>query len=217
MNRVNTLAALLGSATAAIGVLSLASPANAVNWKLNNVGVSGDSTKTFTDISFVPVITAGKFGAGSVVTGSFDFDGTTVTNSTISTKIKLAASTGFPADVIVNYDIFTPVISSGTLSAINFGVSGATAGFQNSLTLDFAPGLTAAGGKATVTGGLYQYSFVSQPGASLTTYTLSGNIAPNGSATAVPWETDSLPLIGSTILFGAALQVKRKLASNKKK
>ena len=35
-------------------------------------------------------------------------------------------------------------------------------------------------------------------------------------ATAVPWETDTLPLIGSTVLFGFALWGKQKLAKSQK-
>ncbi len=38
---------------------------------------------------------------------------------------------------------------------------------------------------------------------------VTNNLAP---ATAVPWETDALPVIGSTVLFGAGLWAKRKFA-----
>jgi len=42
----------------------------------------------------------------------------------------------------------------------------------------------------------------------------NGNIVTNSlaPATAVPWETDALPVIGSTVLFGAGLWAKRKFA-----
>jgi hypothetical protein len=41
----------------------------------------------------------------------------------------------------------------------------------------------------------------------------SGTIVTNSlAATPVPWETDALPVIGSTILFGAGLWAKRKFA-----
>jgi hypothetical protein len=36
-------------------------------------------------------------------------------------------------------------------------------------------------------------------------------------ATAVPWETDALPVIGSTVLFGLGVWGKRKLVQTKQK
>jgi hypothetical protein len=37
---------------------------------------------------------------------------------------------------------------------------------------------------------------------------------PNPNPTAVPWETDALPVIGSTILFGFGVWAKRKSAKS---
>ncbi|MBD2444065.1 hypothetical protein H6G25_12900 [Dolichospermum sp. FACHB-1091] len=42
------------------------------------------------------------------------------------------------------------------------------------------------------------------------------NLVVNGNLVAVPWETDSLPLIGSTVLFGLGLWGKGKLAKSQK-
>jgi len=219
MNKVSMIAALLGS-TATIGVLSVASPASAITWKLDGIPISGAFSSTVVDYSSLPVTvtpTTGPIGAGSNVKGSFDFDSTGLSNVNISSLI--LGVTGFPS-FTTNYDIYTPVFNGTSLASINFSSSSLPAGVQtNGLTLDFSPvpGISPTamiGDKITVTGGTVTYSASSTPGVTSIT-SINGNIAP-GTTTSVPWETDSLPLIGSTILFGAAISVKRKLAGNKK-
>jgi hypothetical protein len=51
-------------------------------------------------------------------------------------------------------------------------------------------------------------------GAYSTSITGVGNVT-LGNVTAVPWETDSLPVVGSTVLFGAGMWGKRKFAQKK--
>ena len=50
------------------------------------------------------------------------------------------------------------------------------------------------------------------PIALLTSVTVDDGTPP---ATPVPWETDALPLVGATMVFGAGVFVKRKIAQGK--
>lgn len=222
MYKVNILAGLLGSATAAMGVLSLASPAHAIQWRLDNpVVITGNTSATTVALPGGTVNTEnGVIGAGSNVSGSFSWDGTSLTGVNVTALIQ--GLTGFsPSSISTSFNTYTTFSAlGGNLDQIVFGTS-IPGGNSNTLTLDFSPAPGLAGGAgigdtAIVTGGTYNYFTQSNPNVSVGIFSASGNISP-GTVTAVPFETDSLALIGSTILFGAGIQVKRKLASKKNK
>ena len=162
------------------------------------------------------VISGGTFSTGGTLTGTFKYDGSTYTDWSIS-------ATGASS---------TPLLSAFTYSAANgstlssFSPSGFTLDysdnkltlpqyFERTLTVSFDQPLPLSIGQST---NLTKSNRSYTTGSRESGYTNQGTNARGingGIVTAVPWETDALPLVGATIAFGAGVFVKRKIAQGK--
>jgi hypothetical protein len=95
---------------------------------------------------------------------------------------------------------FTLSNPNGTNSTANPLSPIGTYNFNNPFTLN-------AGQTSTLTSNVIPFSFA---GSQIQTITVDYN------ATPVPWETDTIPVIGSTVLFGTGIWAKRKFATRTK-
>jgi len=213
------IAALLGSATT-VSVLNITLPASAITWKIDNpLSLYGTYSVTSASISggsFIFGQTNGNINGSSSVTGSFEFDGVNVTP--INVKATITGLTNIPNLPSGKREItFNTASYSAVNNRVSFGVSPALGAPVTALglTLNFVPGLTTNDGDTTTVSGGYIETGTFANATSGYSYSINGTVAP-GTATSVPWETDSLPLIGSTILFGAGIRLRSKLAKNKK-
>jgi hypothetical protein len=161
-------------------------------------------------------ITGGTFSTGGTLTGSFKYDGSSYTDWSIS----------------VTQSPSTPLLSAFTYSAANgstlsnFSPSGFTLDysdnkltlpqyFERKLTVSFDQPLPLSIGQST---NLTKSNRFFTTGSTEAGYTDEGQNARGingGIVTAVPWETDALPLVGATIAFGAGAFAKRKIAQGK--
>jgi hypothetical protein len=173
-----------------IGLNLLSQPAQALNWNFSytasNVGGEG---------------VAGTVNA-ILTTDGTDYNTTTTYNtSAISGTANGSSITGLWTTSMPEGDGFTPDNQfkwNGTTGVI---LSYNGIAFSNSASQV---------NNIYYTGSLNNF-FNSTSGGSL--YDPQGNVSASSlTPTAVPWETDALPVIGSTVLFGLGLWTKRKFA-----
>lgn len=155
-------------------------------------------------------ISGGTFSTGGTLTGTFKYDGSTYTDWSIS--VTGSASTPLLTD-------FTYSAANGsTLSNSNtsgFTLNYQLADLQRTLVVAFDQALPLSIGQSTTItrstppflAGTRELGFNAEASNSRG---ISGGIV-----TAVPWETDALPLVGATIAFGAGAFAKRKIAQAK--
>jgi len=156
------------------------------------------------------VISNGTFSTGGTLTGFFKYDGSNYTDWSINVS---------PASS-------TPLLSSFTYSAANgstlssFSPSGFTLDYElgtsgRTLAVSFSKALPLSIGESTY---LTKSNRFFTTGSRELGYTDAGSNSrgiSGGIVTAVPWETDALPLVGATMVFGAGVFVKRKIAQGK--
>lgn len=155
-------------------------------------------------------ITDGTFSNGGTLTGYFKYDGSNYTNWYFT--VTRASSTSLLSD-------FTYRAANGsTLS--NFSSSGLTldyqlADFERTLVVSFDKALPLSIGQSTtITKSIRPFNAGTRESAFNNEASNSRGIS-GGIVTAVPWETDALPLMGATIAFGAGAFAKRKIAQAK--
>ncbi|MBJ7899905.1 MAG: hypothetical protein GC158_08290 [Cyanobacteria bacterium RI_101] len=184
------LAALTAGAT--VGSLALAPSAQAITYTLSGVNF---------------VVGADPDIAGSItgtISGSFDFDGTTYTNAS------LTSTQTSPASPNLWSGSATLVGGSSNSNFLLVQTAGSTtsAGFR-SFSLTFSSPLTGNAGDTatlnTINSGLNRGNG---------SVNISGNIT-SGSATAVPLESDALPIVGSALFMAGGLWYKRRRAQAK--
>jgi len=157
-------------------------------------------------------ITGGTFSNGGTLRGYFKYDGSTYTDWSFS--VTEANSTSL-------LSAFTYSAAQGsTLS--DFSPSGFTLDyklanpqFQRTLVVSFDKALPLSIGQSTnITKSTAPFFTGTREFAFNTGASNSRGIS-GGIVTAVPWETDALPLVGATIAFGAGAFAKRKIAQGK--
>jgi hypothetical protein len=148
---------------------------------------------------------------GGTVVGTIilpDGDGTFAASGITVTSAPAALGYTYPFDVLANLTVVLQNTFTVTGGAIDPVASSFFAVFSppNGLIGGSAFGLSADLG---VSGSIFNIQLSSTPG----TGVIDGNNSTLAFAPVpVPWETDSLPVIGSTVLFGLGLWGKRKLA-----
>ncbi|MBD2143397.1 hypothetical protein H6F39_19090 [Anabaena sp. FACHB-1250] len=157
-------------------------------------------------------ISGGTFSNGGTLRGYFKYDGSTYTDWSFS--VTQASSTSL-------LSAFTYSAAQGsTLS--NFSPSGFTLDyklanpeFERTLVVAFDQALPLSIGQSTtITKSTPPFSAGTREFAFNTGASNSRGIS-GGIVTAVPWETDALPLVGATMVFGAGVFAKRKIAQGK--
>ncbi|UXE60770.1 MAG: hypothetical protein KA717_35675 [Woronichinia naegeliana WA131] len=165
----------------------------------------------------------GKLADGGNLTGSFDYNPNTYTNWNISIANSLNTTFNKTYDTTSSFVSISG--SSGLISDASqliLALNGSDFNTDNYqfVRLSFVTSLT---GTSTDVTSLVQGSFpVSGSLGSVTSFAATINGVPvnareainsvPSSVVAVPWETDALPVIGSTVLFGLGLWAKRKFA-----
>ncbi|MCE2697665.1 MAG: hypothetical protein PX483_08500 [Nostocales cyanobacterium LE14-WE4] len=182
------------------------------------------------------VISNGSLSDGGTLSGSFNYD--PVTSSYSAFDLLVSASTQNSQQSAITYTSSNSILSASYnyISAGNLFPVPPSAGFELSLntatltglgvlnrriSLNFAGPLTSVAGAITdinpglvsnapnfaPSGEFSNSNFISQQRG-----VLSGAFI---TAQPVPWETDALPLVGATMVFGAGVFVKRKIAQGK--
>lgn len=144
---------------------------------------------------------------GGTVAGTItlpDGDGTFAASGITVTSAPAALGYTYPFDVLANLTVVPQNTFTVTGGAIDPVASSFFAFFSPNNLIGSAFGLSADVG---VNGSLFNIQLSSTP----ETGVIDGNNSTLAFAP-VPWETDSLPVVGSTILFGLGLWGKRKLA-----
>jgi hypothetical protein len=184
------------------------------------------------------VISNGSLSDGGTLSGSFNYD--PVTSSYSAFDLLVSASTQNSQQSAITYTmsnstVRTPYSYTTDINSVPV-IVGPSAGFELSLntatltglgvlnrriSLNFAGPLTSVAGARTLivpgdvnniphfapSGEFSNSAFISQQRG-----VLSGAFI---TAQPVPWETDALPLVGATMVFGAGVFVKRKIAQGK--
>jgi hypothetical protein len=171
-----------------MGLSLLSQPAQALNWNFSYTNNSGNS---FTGT----LISDGSSAATNTIYNLTGISGT-VTNNGISALVS-AISPYNTADNKFVWD-------GGT--AIALTVNGISFTDANAQAYNVYSG---GGGTGTALSDFSTNSLAVQNTAGTNGTVTSSSLTP---ATAVPWETDALPVIGSTILFAGGLWAKRKFA-----
>lgn len=155
-------------------------------------------------------ISGGTFSNGGTLTGTFKYDGSTYTDWSFS--VTQANSTSL-------LSAFTYSAAQGsTLS--NSNTSGFTldyklADFQRTLVVAFDQALPLSIGQSTTITKSTSPFFAGTRESAFNAEASNSRGISGGIVTAVPWETDALPLVGATIAFGAGAFAKRKIAQAK--
>ena len=155
-------------------------------------------------------ISGGTFSDGGTLGGYFKYDGSTYTDWSFS----------------VTQGSGTSLLSAFTYSAAqgstlsNFSSSGFTLdytnpAFQRTLVVAFDQALPLSIGQSTAITKSDPPFFAGTREFAFNTGSSNSRGISGGIVTAVPWETDALPLVGATIAFGAGVFVKRKIAQGK--
>jgi hypothetical protein len=139
------------------------------------------------------------------------FFGLVVAGATLASAI-VSASPAFAVRITVNAQDYNVSISTGSYNQLVSTIKSSAAWGNQNLAQQMSQ----------QTSGLFAWdTFSPFPGATLVDYFSGGSpnnvgaTAPNqpyAIATAVPWETDALPVIGSTILFAGGLWARNKFA-----
>jgi hypothetical protein len=160
------------------------------------------------------------FNDTSVLSGSFEYE--SATNTYQNVNITITGGTLGLANQAYTYIGNSTLSPSSTGTLLNLELTNPSApltlrgidlSFTSTLPTDPGSSTTLAKGmssKGQYTGGSFEYA--SNPGGNFSRG-LTGDATVT--ATAVPWETDALPLVGATIAFGAGVFVKRKIAQGK--
>lgn len=154
-------------------------------------------------------ITNGVFANGGTLTGTFKYDGSVYQD--INLNVTAASTTGLLTD-------FTYTSANSNVSNITssgFQVRNSSETLSRVLALQFNTPLPLSIGSST-TLSISPSPFITpsnEMGFSSAATNLRG--LTGGIVTAVPWETDALPLVGATIAFGAGVFAKRKIAQGK--
>ncbi|MBE9217743.1 hypothetical protein [Dolichospermum flos-aquae] len=157
-------------------------------------------------------ITGGTFSNGGTLRGYFKYDGSTYTDWSFS--VTQASSTSL-------LSAFTYSAAQGsTLS--NFSPSGFTLDyklanpeFERTLVVAFDQALPLSIGQSTTITKSTPPFFAGTREFAFNTGATNARGISGGIVTAVPWETDALPLVGATMVFGAGVFAKRKIAQGK--
>jgi hypothetical protein len=160
-------------------------------------------------------ITNGVFSNGGTLNGSFKFDGSVYQD--INLNVTRGSTTGLLTDF--TYTSVNSVLSGVSKSGYKLEYKILERGFNRAIILKFKSDLPLSAGSSTT---LTQSStpFISDPSNEQAFDDQASNyrgITSGGIVTAVPWETDVLPLVGATIAFGAGAVAKRKIAQAKSK
>ena len=173
-----------------MGLSLLSQPAQALDWNFSysasNNFLGGTDTASFAGILSTdgtsPVQQSQTYTISSA-TGTLTYNGTTESISAASGTFQWDGSTG----ILLNQNGGIQFTTTTPLGKINCGSDDCTASPDY-----YAPGF-----------------FVQENTGGDALLITSNNLSP---ATAVPWETDALPVVGSTILFGFGLWAKNKFA-----
>jgi hypothetical protein len=167
----------------------------------------------------------GKLADGGNLTGSFDYNPNTYTNWNISIANSLNTTFNKTYDTTSSFVSISG--SSGLISDASqliLALNGSDSDLNSNylfVRLSFASPLTGTLTDNTslvqgqLPGGGVSSGSITSGAGTLNGVALNSREAINGvpsSVVAVPWETDALPVIGSTVLFGFGLWAKRKFA-----
>jgi len=160
-------------------------------------------------------ITNGVFSNGGTLNGSFKSDGSVYQD--INLNVTRGSTTGLLTDF--TYTSVNSVLSGVSKSGFKLEYKILERGFNRAIILKFQSDLPLSAGSSTT---LTRSStpFIGAPSNEEASDDQASNyrgITSGGIVTAVPWETDVLPLVGATIAFGAGAVAKRKIAQAKSK
>jgi hypothetical protein len=161
-------------------------------------------------------ITNGVFSNGGTLNGSFKFDGSVYQD--INLNVTPGSTTGLLTDF--TYTSVNSVLSNVSPSGfkLNHKILVLEKEFNRAITLKFeSPLPLSAGSSTTLTPSIPAFFDPSNEVAFSDGASNLRGITSGGIVTAVPWETDVLPLVGATIAFGAGAVAKRKIAQAKSK
>lgn len=157
-------------------------------------------------------ITGGTFSNGGTLSGYFKYDGSTYTDWSFSVT---EANNTFLLSAFTYSAAQGSTLSDFSPSGFTLDYKLANPQFQRTLVVSFDEALPLSIGQSTnITKSNTPFLTGTREFAFNTEATNSRGIS-GGIVTAVPWETDALPLVGATIAFGAGAFAKRKIAQGK--
>jgi hypothetical protein len=156
-------------------------------------------------------VTNTTFSNGGTLSGSFQSDGS------VYQDINLNVTAGTTPGVFTDFTYTSANSTVSDITSSGFRLDNTSGTLSRFLALQFDTSLPLSIGSST-TLSISPSPFVTatnEIGFDATATSLRG--VTGGIVTAVPWETDALPLVGATIAFGAGAVAKRKIAQAKSK